>query len=67
VDTDTIKLIIDVGMSGMLLWMLTKVWERLNTVTDQLLDLLAEARLQRVKLLQDVEALKVSGESKGGS
>lgn len=43
---ETIKALFDVGGVVVVTFMLWIVWRRLNEVTDQLIDILAELRLQ---------------------
>lgn len=46
VNTEAVKTLIDLGGSAILTVMLWLVWRRLNDVTDRLIDIVTELRLQ---------------------
>lgn len=48
-DADSLKVLIDLGGQGILLYLLYLVWSRLNDVTDRLIDIADEVRLNRVE------------------
>lgn len=47
-DVETLKSLFDVGGVVVVTFMLWIVWRRLNEVTDRIIDILDELRLQRV-------------------
>ena len=56
IDGETIKLLLDIGGQGVLLFLLFQVWGRLNVVTDILIKDRMEASEQRAELLAEVKA-----------
>lgn len=48
-NTDAVKTLIDLGGSAILTVMLWVIWKRLNEVTDRLIDIADEVRLNRVE------------------
>jgi len=43
---EVIKALIDIGGQAVLLFILYQVWQRLNTVTDKLIEITNELRIQ---------------------
>jgi len=47
--TENLKLILDLGGQAVLLFILFQVWQRLNIVTDKLIDITNELRIQNLQ------------------
>jgi len=48
-DTENLKLLLDLGGQAVLLFILYQVWQRLNVVTDKLIDITNELRIQNLQ------------------
>jgi len=46
---ETLKALLDLGGQAVLLFILYQVWQRLNTVTDKLIDITNELRTQNLQ------------------
>jgi len=46
---ETVKALLDLGGQAVLLFILYQVWQRLNTVTDKLIDITNELRIQNLQ------------------
>jgi len=53
---EVIKALFDIGGQAVLLFILYQVWQRLNTVTDKLIDITNELRIQSLQQRYAVKA-----------
>jgi len=61
VNPETVKTLVDLGGQAVLLFILYQVWQRLNTVTDKLIEITNELRIQ--SLHQQYAAKEPRGKS----
>lgn len=62
-EVEVFKTVLDLGGQGVLLFLLYKVWERLTTVTDILIEDKRKAEAQRQEIMR---AVNVPKERRGG-